>query len=126
MTTRVVNEAVLDGANVVVAANSTDEVISEVFLLTNTTKLILDVTVTSVSVPALQDIEIKFQDRAYMGQWFDKKTATFDADGTHTIKLIEADSNDVQYLPLRTQGRIVMTTGTDETATVTSIVVITY
>ena len=66
-------------------------------------------------------IDFKLQDTFDKSQWFDKKTTTTITDNVATIKLDTNIAGDQTHLPLRTRGRIVVTTGAGEGVTVTKV-----
>jgi hypothetical protein len=52
--------------------------------------------------------------------WVDNKTASVAGNGAVYIKLLATDSSDWTYMPLLNRGRIVLTTGSGDAATVVS------
>lgn len=120
--------AVKDGASVVVAASQTDAVLTgkgprDCFAIQPAFMrgLCIDVVCSAVTVGA--GITLKLQTRYSNSQaWVDSKTAAVTADGTVSITLLDTVDADKTYLPLRSEGRVVVTTGGSGAAVTVSAV----
>lgn len=118
------NDVALSGA-MVVGASATDTPVSKEYGITaggalnHVVKIVLsDVTVSTGITAKLQT--------AVGDDWEDSKTATVSADGSVYIKLQTAAADDQTFLPLLNKGRVVISTGSGDTATVDSVSVLQY
>lgn len=78
--------------------------------------IVIDVTAVTVSTA----ITAKLQ-TAVGNTWQDSKTVSISATGRFYIKLNAETSGDQTYLPLLGKGRVVLTTGSGDTATITAV-----
>jgi hypothetical protein len=104
----------------VVPASQTNLVVSNDFPITAggaTRGFCLKLKVSAVTVAAA--ITAKLQ-TAIGDDWVDSKTVTVTADGSFYIKIL-ADNT---YMPLLNKGRLVITTGAGDTATIDSVEVL--
>lgn len=114
----------LDNASQTVGASQTNAVLSEVFYLTaaDSQNLVVDFNVTAVAVTT--GVTAKLQDSQDGTNWFDKKTLAVanGSTGWKTIKIAATDAtNDAQWLPLRHQCRLVVTSGVSDSITVAAV-----
>lgn len=109
----------------VVGASQTDAVISisDGYAITANGALNCVVKVKLSSVTVGTAITAKLQ-TAIGSDWVDSKTASVSGNGAVYIKLQTAASGDQTYLPLLNKGRVVLTTGSGDTATVDSVEVL--
>lgn len=113
----------LNNASQAVTASQTNSVLSEVFSLSeaDARQLVVDFNVSAITVVAA--VTAKLQDSQDGTNWFDKKTLALTATGWKTIKITDADAtNDAQWLPLRHQARLVVTTGVGDSVTVDAVI----
>jgi hypothetical protein len=80
--------------------------------------LVVKVKVSSVT--ASTGITAKLQ-TAIGDDYEDSKTVDIDDDGSFYIRLLPTVSGDQTYLPLLNKGRVVLTTGSGDTATIESV-----
>lgn len=105
----------------VVGASATNSAITKEYSISagGSVSCVLKITLSSVTVAAA--ITAKLQ-TAINNDWVDSKTATVSGNGSVYIKLnpmITDDADD--FLPLLNKGRIVITTGVGDTATVDAV-----
>lgn len=106
----------------VVGASATNQAVSKTFYISFLTALIIDLEVSAVTDTT--GITAKLQVRQSNDQdWIDSKTVTIDGNGTFTIALLDTVAGDQPFLPLRSIGRIVVSTGADDAVTVDKIFV---
>lgn len=103
-----------------VGASQTNTVISSEFPITAGGALNCVVKLKFSSVTVAAGITAKLQ-TAIGSDWVDSKTAAVSATGAFYIKLQTNLAGDQTFLPLLNKGRLVLTTGAGDTATVTSV-----
>ena len=80
----------------------------------------IDVVCTSVTAGA--GITLKLQTRySNVQSWVDSVTVAVSGNGTFTLKLLDTIAGDQTYLPLRSEGRVVVTTTAGSTLSVDAI-----
>lgn len=107
-----------------VGASATNQELTKPFFNAHWDSLyqVIDVHVTASTVAV--GITAKLQDSQDGINWFDKKTVAITAVVTETaftIKLLPDVAGDQTYLPLRPIGRVVITSGAGDSATVSKI-----
>lgn len=117
------------GGSQLVGASATNTVISDEFRVTSAGALNTRIDVVAGSVTVGTGITAKLQHAPYIkadgtADWVDSKTVAIAGNGLVTIKLLATDANDHQYLPLRPHGRVVLSTGAGDTATITDVRVV--
>jgi hypothetical protein len=89
-------------------------------------RLVIGVQVTASTIAAA--VTVKLQTSIDAGAasptWTDAKTATVAGDGWTFIKLLAEVAGDQTYLPLGTTGRVLITTGAGDAATVANVRVV--
>lgn len=112
------------GPSQVVGASATDTPISKEFKITSAGARMLVAAVKVSAVTVTTGITAKLQTTMGELSYVDSKTATISSNGTVYIKLLAENSSDQTYLPLLNKGRIVLTTGTGDTATIDSVLIL--
>ena len=116
-----------DGENQVIGASETDTVISKTFRVTDPRYIIVDV--TAASVTASTGITVKLEDSSGDDVWNTKGAegnVAIPTNGTFSIKLLIENTSDQAELPLRPLGRLTITTGASDAATITDLKVSIY
>lgn len=104
-------KVILQGAAQTLLATASNTVISNVFKLSDLDRraVVVDIlpgtTITGTTTAKLQTS----QDGS---NWVDSKTVALSGTTMATIKLLDTDSSDWTFLPLRPLGRVVVTTST--------------
>ncbi len=104
-----------------VAASATDQVVSiSRFNLSHEDSLHLRIDAVVANTAGGTPV-MKLQ-TAYTkdGPWFDSKTINL-ANGNIELKITEADSSDATYLPLRSNARVVVSTGAGVSCDITAL-----
>lgn len=115
-------EILLDKTAQAVPEETTAQVVSEVFNIYDNRYLLIDIVASDVTDTT--GITAVFQDKSGTGStWTTKKSVAIEANGQVSISLMPEVAGDQTYLPLRKQGRVVITTGADDEVTIDSIVV---
>lgn len=104
----------------VVGASVTNAPISRVYPITAGGAIHHVVCIDVTSVTLTTAITAKLQ-TAIGSVWQDSKTVSITANGRYFIKLNVEVSGDQTYLPLLNSGRVVLTTGSGDTATITAV-----
>lgn len=118
---------VKDGASVTVGASATNSVVSgtngrEGFAIQAPFMTAICIDLVCSAVTAATGITAKLQVRHVNTQtWADSKTAAITANGTTSIRLLPTVAADQAFLPLKSEARVVITTGAGDTATVDAI-----
>lgn len=107
----------------VVGAAQTDLAITKEFPITAWGSRYLVVAVKCSAVTVAVAITAKLQ-TGVDGNFFDSKPVSVTADGTFFIKFLPERAVDQTYLPLLSRGRVVITTGAGDTATIDTVNVI--
>lgn len=108
---------VKDGASVVVAASQTNSVVTgkgakDAFYIHPAFMRGICIDIVCTAVTAGAGVTAKLQTRYTNAQsWVDSATVSITANGTFSIRLLDTVSADQTYLPLRNEGRVVITTG---------------
>lgn len=104
----------------VVGASQTNSVVTRAYPITAGGSLHHVVVIDATGVTVTTAITAKLQ--TSVGTiWADSKTVAITATGRFYIKLSAETSADQTYLPLLNNGRVVVTTGTGDTATITAV-----
>ena len=119
-------EQLLNDTAVVIGASETDTPVTDKISITAadaTDGMIIDITASSVTdAGADSSIIAKLQSRySATGGWEDSKTVVIAGNDTYTIKLLPQVSGDQQYLPLRPEIRVVVSSGAGDAATISSV-----
>ena len=116
-------EQLLNDTSVVIGAGETDTPVTGKISITAadaTDGMIIDITAGSTTVAA--GITAKLQSRfSATGGWEDSKTVSITGDDTFTIKLLPQVTGDQQYIPLRPEIRVVVSSGAGDAATISSV-----
>lgn len=107
----------------VVGASATNSVVSKEYPITAGGALNCVIKIKCSAVTVAAGITAKLQ-TAIGSDWVDSKTVAVSATGSFYIKLQTALAGDQTYLPLLNKGRVVLTTGAGDTATIDSIEVL--
>ncbi len=102
-------KVIRQGAAQTLVASATNTVLSDVFKISDLDRraLVIDILPgTSISGTATAKLQTS-QDGA---NWVDSKTGALSGTTMLSIKLLDTDSGDWAYLPLRPLGRVVVTT----------------
>lgn len=105
-------------------ASLTNTPISKEFRITAGGARQLVAAIQCSGVTVTSGITAKLQTSAISGVWVDSKTAAIAGNGVVYIKLLADNSSDQTYLPLLSQGRIVLSTGSGDAVTITSVTVL--
>lgn len=109
----------------VIGASETDTPISEPFPITASGSLHLVVAIKAADVTDTTGLAAKLQTSIDGGTtWHDTKTADITTDGWVFIKLLAEVAGDQTHLPLLSIGRVVITTGTGDEATISDVQVL--
>ena len=112
----------LQDTSKVIGASITAQVVSDVFNIYDNRYLLIDVVASAVT--STTGITARFQDKSGTGTtWNTKKTVAITIAGMVSISLLPEVAADQAHLPLRKQGRVVVTTGVDDAVTMDSIIV---
>lgn len=104
----------------VVGASATNTVVSKEWPVTAGGALYCAIKITVSAVTVGTAITAKLQ-TAIGSDWVDSKTATISGNGSVYIKLQTTDTDDQDFLPLLNKGRVVITTGSGDTVTVSAV-----
>jgi len=104
----------------VIGASATNSVVSRTFPITARGALHLVLAVDTSSTTVATGITAKLQ-TAIGDTWVDSKTATISGDGRFYIKLNVEVAGDQTYLPLLSQGRVVVSTGAGDAVTIDKV-----
>lgn len=115
------SQELLNNTSVVLGASETDTVVSENFNIDNPLFLAIDITAGSTTV--VTGVTAKLQMRSCGGTWIDSKTVSITGNDDFKIELLAQRSGDQQYLPLRKQCRVVVSSGSLDAATISSVIV---
>lgn len=108
-----------------IGATVTDSAISEPFPITADGALHMLIGIKLSAITDTTGLTAKLQTSIDGGTtWQDSKTAALEATGWTFIRLMVEDADDQQYLPLGVTGRVVITTGADDAATVSAVRVV--
>lgn len=111
--------------NIAVGASATNTVVSRVFPISGRGALNCVIKLTAGSVTSSTGITAKLQtSTGYSATFVDSKTVTITGNGDFYIKLQTANSSDQTYLPLLNQGRLVVSSGSGDAATITLVEVV--
>jgi hypothetical protein len=105
---------VLEKKTQTLGASVTTQAVSEQFKINDSGRLNLLVDIICTDVTAGGGITAYLQDKAadgYTSTWNSVKSVAITANGTFTIRVNVQNSTDQGYTPLRSLGRIVVTTG---------------
>lgn len=104
-----------------VAAEATTQAVSEVFTVDDPTCLVVDVVISGLTLT--NAINVILQTRSCGGTWINAKSADPTDDGITSITLLETVADDQEFLPLRKQCRVVVTTGVDDVLDIDNVIV---
>lgn len=108
------------GPSTVIGASLTNQVISLEYPITAEGSLHHIVAIDASAVTVGTAITAKLQ-TAIGSTYVDSKTVAISGNGRFYIKLLVEVAGDQTFLPLFSKGRIVLTTGAGDTATITDI-----
>lgn len=110
---------------VTVGASKTNTVVSRVFKVSHAGSLNLVVRLKTSATTVATGITAKLQTVTDIaGTWVDSKTVSITGDGDFYIKLNVQASGDQTYLPLLTQGRLVVSSGSGDSTTISLVEVV--
>lgn len=109
----------------VVGASKTNMVVSKLFRISEGGSRHMVIKLTAGTVTVTNAITAKLQTTTdTAGTWVDSKTVTISGNGDFYIKLMAETAGDQTYLPLLCNGRIVVTSGVGDAATITLVEVL--